>query len=61
MLLPAVLAILLIGIYPILNVINFSLNKWDVMHSSGTFIFLKNFAYLFSHEDLWNSLKNSIV
>jgi len=61
MLLPAVLAILLIGVYPILNVINFSLNKWDVMHSSGKFIFLKNFAYLFSHEDLWNGLKNSIV
>jgi multiple sugar transport system permease protein len=61
MLLPAVLAILLIGIYPILNVINFSLHKWDVMQSSGKFIFFKNFAYLFSHEDLWNSLKNSIV
>ena len=61
LLLPAVITVLLIGIYPILNVIYFSLNKWDILQPSGTFVFFKNFAYLFTHIDFWNSLKNSLI
>lgn len=61
LLLPAAITVLLIGIYPILNVIYFSLNRWDILDRSGTFIWLKNFGYLFTTIDFWNSLKNSLI
>jgi len=61
LLLPAAITVLLIGIYPILNVIYFSLNKWDILEPSGTFVWFKNFGYLFSTVDFWNSLKNSLI
>jgi len=61
LLLPAVVTVLLIGIYPIANVIYFSLNKWDILDPSGTFIWFKNFGYLFTTSDFWNSLKNSLI
>jgi multiple sugar transport system permease protein len=61
LLLPAVVTVLLIGIYPILNVVYFSLNRWDILEPSGTFIWLKNFGYLFTTSDFWNSLKNSLI
>ena len=61
LLMPAVVTVLLIGIYPILNVVYFSLNKWDILDPSGTFIWFKNFGYLFTTVDFWNSLKNSLI
>jgi multiple sugar transport system permease protein len=61
LLLPAVVTVLLIGIYPILNVVFFSLNKWDILEPSGTFTGLRNFLYLFTTRDFWNSLKNSLI
>ena len=61
LLLPAVSAVLAIGVYPIFNVIYFSLNKWDVLAPEGKFIFFKNFGYLFAHEDFWNALLNSLI
>ena len=61
LLLPAVAAILFVGVYPILTVIYFSLNKWGVLDRSGTFIFFKNFIYIFTLPDFWNALKNSLV
>jgi multiple sugar transport system permease protein len=61
LLLPAAITVLLIGIYPIANVIYFSLNKWDILDPSGTFVWFKNFGYLFTTVDFWNSLKNSLI
>jgi multiple sugar transport system permease protein len=61
LLLPASITVLLIGIYPIANVIYFSLNKWDILDPSGTFVWFKNFGYLFTTVDFWNSLKNSLI
>ena len=61
LLMPAVVTVLLIGIYPIANVVYFSLNKWDILDPSGTFIWFKNFGYLFTTVDFWNSLKNSLI
>jgi multiple sugar transport system permease protein len=61
LLLPATITVLLIGIYPILNVVYFSLNKWDILEPSGTFVWLKNLGYLFTTPDFWNSLKNSLI
>jgi multiple sugar transport system permease protein len=61
LLLPATITMLLVGIYPILNVIYFSLNKWDILEPTGTFVWLKNFGYLFTTTDFWNSLKNSLI
>lgn len=61
LLLPAVFTVLAIGVYPILNVIYFSLNKWDVLEPAGRFTFFQNFGYLLTHEEFWISLKNSLV
>ena len=61
LLMPAVITVALIGIYPILNVVYFSLNKWDILDPSGTFVWFKNFGYLFTTVDFWNSLKNSLI
>lgn len=61
LLMPAVITVALIGIYPIVNVVYFSLNKWDILDPSGTFVWFKNFGYLFTTVDFWNSLKNSLI
>jgi multiple sugar transport system permease protein len=61
LLLPAAITVLLIGIYPIANVVYFSMNRWDILEPSGTFIWFKNFVYLFTTIDFWNSLKNSLI
>lgn len=61
LLLPAAFAVLAVGIYPILNVIYFSLTKWPILQPTGKFIFLKNFAYLFTNLEFWNALKNSLI
>ncbi len=61
LLLPAALTVLFVGVYPILNVVYFSLNRWDILEPSGNFVFLRNFGYLFTHPDFWNGLKNSLV
>ena len=34
---------------------------WDILQPSGTFIWFKNFGYLFSTSDFWNALKNSLI
>ena len=61
LLMPAVVTVALIGIYPIANVIYFSLNRWDILDPAGTFVWFKNFGYLFTTIDFWNSLKNSLI
>ena len=61
LLLPGVLTVLFIGVFPVLNVVFFSLSKWDVMEPSGKFVFFDNFLYLFTHEDFWNGLRNSLI
>jgi multiple sugar transport system permease protein len=61
LLLPAAFTVLAVGIYPILNVLYFSLSDWNILSPSGKFVWFKNFAYLFSNIDFWNALKNSLI
>jgi multiple sugar transport system permease protein len=61
LLLPAVVAILFLGVFPVLSVFSFSLHDWDVMEKSGEFVLFENFGYLFTHSDFWVALKNSLV
>ena len=61
LLLPAVLAVLLLGVFPVVSVFAFSLHDWEVMEPTGEFAWFENFSYLFSHSDFWVALKNSLV
>ncbi len=58
---PTVLLVTSLILYPALYNLWLSTQRRDLFAASGTFVGLQNFAYLLSHREFWNSLKNGVV
>lgn len=61
MILVLVLFILLLEVYPIYKVIEFSLFKQQIISSSREFIGIHNFITIFNQSYFWVALKNSLI
>lgn len=61
-LIPALVVLLFLSIYPLVGVIQLSLQNRSLIHpDSGQFIGARNYAKLFSDRRFWNALKVTLV
>lgn len=59
--LPCVIMILGIGIFPLLYSLGISFLQWDLQRPGQRFIFLKNYGDVLTDERMWGALSNTLI
>lgn len=59
--LPVVLFMLVLVAYPLVNMVQLSLQNYNILSGIGKFVGLNNFMKIFKNDEFWRVLKNTVI